>query len=109
MRKTSALTAAVAILAGGSFAVAGRIGYPLAWYRLGDDDPGAAAGNVGNPLTLDHTANHLDLSRAGGPPYPDDVPNNVAATATSTDKLSMKFFNFTGPLDIPQPEPNYYY
>ena len=25
------------------------------------------------------------------------------------DKLSMKFFNFTGPLDIPQPEDNFYY
>jgi hypothetical protein len=80
---------------------------PIAWYRLGDDDPGAVAGAVGNNPTLDHTLNHLDLTRAGAPHYSADVPVN-AAVSPAPDKLSMKFFNFTGPLEIPQPEPNYY-
>src|SRR5947207_5498788 len=53
---------------------------PLAWYRLGDDDPGAVAGNIGNDPTLDHTTNHFDLSRAGPPRYSSDVPPNVAAS-----------------------------
>src|SRR4029078_1459401 len=77
---------------------------PIAWYRLGDDDPGAAPGGLGNTYTLDHTLNHLDLLRDGGPRYSADVPLNSMAS----DKLSMTFLNFTGPLEIPQPGPSYY-
>ncbi len=98
----------LSLLAAAAWSAAARAAVqPIAWYRLGDDDPGAAAGNVANNPTLDHTLNHLDLTRAGAPHYSADVPANVAAAA-SADKLSMKLFNFTGPLDIAQPEPNYY-
>jgi hypothetical protein len=98
----------LSLLAAAAWSAAARAAVqPIAWYRLGDDDPGAAAGNVANNPTLDHTLNHLDLTRAGAPHYSADVPANVAAAA-SADKLSMKLFNFTGPLDIAQPAPNYY-
>src|SRR5206468_607536 len=97
---TRSLQIACALALAGAAAGARGAPQPLAWYRLGDDDPGAAAGNIGNDPTLDHTSNHFDLSRAGPPRYSGDVPPNVATSVIGADKLSMKFFNFTGPLDI---------
>lgn len=46
-----------------------------AWYRAGDDDPGAAAGNSGNATTSD-TAGTLDLDQKHfDPSYSADVPD----------------------------------
>lgn len=60
-----------------------------AWYRLGDDDPGAAAGNLGNDPTRDSFADKLDLTRFGNPQYTSSVPAN----GPSPNKLAMSFFN----------------
>src|SRR5258706_8197759 len=60
-----------------------------AYYQLGDADPGAASGAVGNDPTLDSFVDHLDLTRIGSPHYSADVP----ARAPFGDKLSMQFAN----------------
>jgi len=60
-----------------------------AYYRLGDDDPGAVAGVLGNDPTKDSFADMLDLSRFGTPQYTADVPANGPAP----NKLAMSFAN----------------
>src|ERR1051325_8431679 len=60
-----------------------------AYYRLGDDDPGAAAGAVGNNPTKDSFNDALDLARVGSPRYAADVPPR----GPSPNKLSMSFAN----------------
>jgi Concanavalin A-like lectin/glucanases superfamily len=60
-----------------------------AYYQLGDADPGAAAGNVGNDPTLDSFSDALNLKRLGSPHYAADVP----ALGPAGDKLSMSFAN----------------
>jgi len=60
-----------------------------AYYRLGDDDPGAAAGALGNDPTKDSFADKLDLTRFGTPRYSVDVPPN----GPIPNKLSMAFAN----------------
>jgi concanavalin A-like lectin/glucanase superfamily protein len=60
-----------------------------AYYRLGDDDPGAAAGSIGSDPTLDSFSNKLNLARSGSPIYSSDVP----AQGPFGDKLSMAFAN----------------
>src|SRR5262249_31922515 len=60
-----------------------------AFYRLGDDDPGAVAGNIGNDPTQDSSPNNLDLTRRGVPNYSSDVPSNTRLP----DTLSMDFNN----------------
>jgi hypothetical protein len=60
-----------------------------AYYQLGDADPGAAAGNVGNDPTLDAFSDALNLKRLGSPHYAADVP----ALGPAGDKLSMSFAN----------------
>ena len=60
-----------------------------AYYRLGDADPGAAAGAVGNDLTLDSFSNGRHLTRFGSPHYAADVP----ALGPAGNKLSMAFAN----------------
>lgn len=60
-----------------------------AYYRLGDADPGAAAGAVGNNPTVDSFANTLHLSRGGLPHYAADVP----ALGPAGNKFSMAFAN----------------
>jgi len=59
-----------------------------AYYRLGEDDPGAAAGAVGNNPTVDQFTNALNLGRIGSPHYSSNVPKGYA-----TSKLSMAFAN----------------
>jgi len=61
---------------------------PVAWYRLGDKDPGAAAGAVGNATTLDFIAAR-NLNRVGSPTY----LNNAVASATNAlgSTLGMRF------------------
>src|SRR3954470_8084049 len=81
-----------------------------AYYRLGDDDPGAAAGALGNDPTRDSFADKLDLTRLGAPKYTSDVPQS----GPFANKLSMSFSNndqhapfaYYGrsiPLDMSQP------
>ena len=60
-----------------------------AYYQLGDADPGAAAGAVGNDQTLDSFADALHLTRAGSPHYSSNVP----ALGPVGNKLSMAFAN----------------
>jgi hypothetical protein len=60
-----------------------------AYYRLGDADPGAAAGAIGNNPTLDSFSDALNLARAGSPHYAADVP----ALGPADNKLSMSFAN----------------
>jgi hypothetical protein len=60
-----------------------------AHYKLGDEDPGATAGQVGNNPTRDSFGQMLDLSRLGSPKYSPDVPLQGPAG----DKLSMAFAN----------------
>ncbi len=48
-----------------------------AWYRAGDDDSGAVAGNPGNATTID-TAGTLDLAKQDNPLYSADVPDPLA-------------------------------
>ena len=60
-----------------------------AYYRLGDDDPGAVAGAVGSDPTLDSFSDKLDLTRYGSPKYSSDVPSQ----GPYGDKLSMEFAN----------------
>ena len=60
-----------------------------AWYRLGDADPGATAGAVGNGTTTDTFADGLHLARTGLPHYASDIP----PLGPSDNKLSMAFAN----------------
>src|SRR5207248_7748357 len=61
-----------------------------AYYQLGDSDPGASAGAVGNDPTRDSFVDKLDLSRFGSPHYSSDVPAN----GPFGDLLSMQFNPF---------------
>jgi hypothetical protein len=60
----------------------------VAHYNLGEDDPGAAAGNIGNDPTT--AAVGPDLVRLGAPTYSADVPAGVST-------LSMSFPGNGGP------------
>lgn len=56
------------------------------WYKLGEADPGAVAGNTGNATTIDSVGMTNNLSRAGSPTYSADT---AALSLGST--LSMQF------------------
>jgi hypothetical protein len=60
-----------------------------AYYRLGEDDPGAVASAIGNDPTIDSFGDKLDLTRYGSPRYWADVP----ARGPLGDSLSMAFAN----------------
>ena len=60
-----------------------------AYYRLGDDDPGALPGTIGNDPTEDSFGDDLDLSRFGSPRYSADVPTR----GPWESKISMAFAN----------------
>ena len=60
-----------------------------AYYRLGDQDPGAVAGGLGDNPTLDSFGGALNLDRFGAPKYSSDVPPRGPADS----KLSMAFAN----------------
>lgn len=60
-----------------------------AYYQLGDADPSASAGSIGNDPTIDSSTFGANLSRFGGPRYSSDVP----ARGPAGDKLSMQFAN----------------
>ena len=79
--------AAIALaLAGDCFASAFVRG---AYYQLGDADPGATAGAVGNNPTLDSFSDNRHLNRFGSPHYSGDVPS----LGPAGNKLSMAFAN----------------
>jgi hypothetical protein len=75
--------ASFAPLAGASAFVRG--GY----YRLGEDDPGAVAGQIGNDPTRDSFADQLHLARIQSPRYSADVPPG----GPFGSRLSMSFAN----------------
>src|SRR5512143_3617459 len=58
----------------------------VAWYRLGEDDPGAGTNLLGQNPTVDIGANRLNLTRFGN-------PTNRADTAVLSQgsTLSMQF------------------
>jgi hypothetical protein len=60
-----------------------------AYYRLGDDDPGAAVAAVGNNPTRDSFSDGLDLTRFFSPHYAADVPPR----GPLPNKFSMAFAN----------------
>ncbi len=60
----------------------------LAWFRLGDDDPGAVAGATVNKETIDHEG-HGNLSRRGEPSY-------SAHAAPDGGDFSMRFHGTVG-------------
>ena len=62
-----------------------------AYYRLGDDDPGAAANQTGNDPTRDSFVDALHLGRIDAPRYSSDVP----PLGPSSNKLSMAFNNIS--------------
>jgi Concanavalin A-like lectin/glucanases superfamily len=63
-----------------------------AYYRLGEDDPGATPIVLGNDPTIDSFSDHLDLARFGSPHYSADVPSRGP-----NSKLSMQFGATAGP------------
>jgi hypothetical protein len=81
------LSAIVSLVAGGECLASAFV--RGAYYQLGDADPGAVAGAVGNPLTLDSFADGLHLGRDGSPRYTADVP----PLGPAGDKLAMVFAN----------------
>ena len=60
-----------------------------AYYRLGDADPGATPGTIGNDPTQDSFGDDLDLDRFDSPRYSADVPPR----GPWESKLSMAFAN----------------
>lgn len=72
------------------------------YYRLGEADPGAAPGNLGNALTVDLGFWGLDLARSGRPWYSADTSPRAVGS-----KLSMRFDNAPGLLDMLS-VPSYY-
>jgi hypothetical protein len=60
-----------------------------AYYRLGDADPGATPGTIGNDPTQDSFGDDLDLNRFGSPRYSADVPPR----GPWESKISMAFAN----------------
>ena len=59
-----------------------------AHYRLGENDPGAVNGNIGNAVTIDDTGLR-NLNRFGSPAYTSNTPGPVSTRA-------MDFFNGSG-------------
>jgi hypothetical protein len=75
---TARVVGIVVVLAAGLLAAtANAAAITEAWYRAGDDDSGAVAGNPGNATTID-TAGTLDLAKQGSPLYSADVPDPLA-------------------------------
>ena len=60
----------------------------LDYYKLGDNDSGAVAGNVGNSTTTD-SAGSSNLTRTGSPTYSSDVP--FSSIGGSPNTFSMLF------------------
>ena len=87
MRTESFLTAVMALLLWSPTVCASAF-VRGAYYKLGDADPGASAGNVGNDPTIDSFAELLNLSRRGQPTYSADV-----SSLSIDSKLSMRFTN----------------
>lgn len=72
---------------------------PLAYYHLGEADPGALAGNTGNATTVDSAGTFNLTTRDGTPKYSSDVAASAVQHTGST--LSMLFNgstdDYTGP------------
>ena len=97
----SALAALVLVLVIGSVASASAVLFGD-YYRLGDNDPGAMVGGIGNEATVDSGAWRLDLKRTNWPQYSGDVSPFAVGS-----KLSMSFINLPGTKSI-YGSPSYY-
>jgi hypothetical protein len=97
----SALAALVLVLVIGSVASASAVLFGD-YYRLGDNDPGATVGQLGNAATVDSGAWGLDLKRTNWPQYSGDVSPFAVGS-----KLSMQFINLPGTKSI-YGSPSYY-
>lgn len=86
LRTNLILVAAASALAFPMFASAAVT--PIAYYRLGEADPGASAGTLGQDPTMD-SAGAFHLARNGTPTYSSNVSSTAAANVGST--LSMDF------------------
>src|SRR5204862_4923942 len=60
----------------------------VAFYKLGDADPGAAANTLGQNPTVDSSGNGFNLSRSGSPTNRADVANESMILGST---LSMQF------------------
>ena len=60
----------------------------LDYYRLGDADPGATAGNTGNSTTTDSVGTS-NLTRNGSPTYSSNVP--FSSISGASNSLSLSF------------------
>lgn len=81
-------TIALITIIAGSIATAQGAVSVLDYYRLGDSDPAAVAGNVGNTNTVDSVGSN-DLTISGTPSYSSDVPfSDISGVSNS---LSMSF------------------
>src|SRR5215471_3465581 len=66
----------------------------VASYELGDSDPGAVSGNVGNATTVDSSGNGFNLtSRIGSPTYSSDRTPGSGYVSMSFDGSSF----YSGP------------
>src|SRR5437016_10484823 len=54
----------------------------VAWYRLGENDPGAASGQIVNSTTMDLVGGN-NLNRAGSPHYTNDFSPDAAQIGSS--------------------------
>lgn len=68
---------------------AGAATNTIAYYRLGEDDPGAGPSTLGQDPTRDHSPNKLDLNRFGSPHYSSNVAPGAAAVTGSI--VAMQF------------------
>src|SRR5437899_12808290 len=59
----------------------------IAWYRLGENDPGAASGQVVNSTTKDFIGTN-DLKRFGSPTYTNSVSADAAKLGST---LAVRF------------------
>jgi len=86
MKTTRILLAilAIASLSGSALRAASLTN--VAWYKLGEDDPGAVANTTGQNPTQDSSANNLDLTRTGSPTYRADADGQAFGST-----LSMEF------------------
>lgn len=96
LTSAAAAVAAGVLLPAGAGPVARADVTPLAYYRLGEADPGAAPSAVGQDPTQD-SAGDFDLTRNGMPTYTGDVSPVAAANVGST--LAM---DFAGPTPVPE-------
>lgn len=72
----------------------------LAYYRLGEADPGAFPSNIGQNPTFDSGLNHLNLARFGTPHYSPDVGALGSTVSMSFDPATLDAY-YRDPIAAP--------